>query len=188
MSSNFTEISWIFIEIPSRPNEKPVESMTTSWDVIKLHWNFLNFHWNSMAPQWNTSKVYENIMRCHQTSPEFHESPLKFHGIPMKIHGIAWKFNENRLRASSSKGLINLSNTACGPGSDKKLPQHPGAPGDLPGGTRGVLWKFHGTSSIFTETSLKFHRNSMKIVKSHCSAMESHRFSLEFYGNSVSNQ
>ena len=148
----------------------------------------LEFSLKSHRTPMKISKVYENIVRCHQTSLKFHESPLKFHGIPMKIHGTAWEFNENRLRASSSKGLINLSNTACGPGSEKKLPQHPGAPGDLPGGTRGVLWKFHGTSSIFTETSLKFHRNSMEIVKSHCSAMESHRFSLEFYGNSVSNQ
>ena len=58
------------------------------------------------------------------------------------------------MQATSSKGLINLSNTACEPRSDEKLRQLPGAPWDREGPPGG----FYGTPMGFQWKSTSFHR------------------------------
>ena len=103
-----------------------------------------------------------------------------------KINGVSRKSNENHPQASSSKSLINLSNTACGPGSDKKLRQLPGAPGNR----RGPPGAFYGYWMGFYRKSMKPHRgfvgflwnptetwegfteNSLKLMEIHWFAMK----------------
>ena len=120
----------------------------------------------------------------------------------------------NRHRASGSKALINLSNTACGRGSDEKLRQLPGAPGTARGhrggGSMETHWDSNGNLRHSTAKSmtinglpLRIHRFSLStmgiqlisnaiplisvehLMEIHGVAMKVHRFSLKVSENQL---
>ena len=141
-------------------------SISNEWSRI-----FARFHWNSDVKLW----IFNDF---GWKSNDDHGFPLIFDENSMKGWGITLDFNQicrfsmvDRHQASRSKALIILSNTACGPGSDKKLRQLPGAPWDPgvpPGAPPWIFtefqWKFNGMLWIFNENhglSLIFDANPM---------------------------
>ena len=120
---------------PGAPGSPLGGTRGVGWDLHGISPNFVGFRSISMGSQWK-------LIEDHGFAMVFNQYSMQCYGISMM----------NRVQASSTKALLNLSNTACGPGSDEKLPQPPGGPGSPLGGIRGVGWDLHGISSNFIDS------------------------------------